>query len=187
MKRWILALVFAAMFVQIASPVLATRKRAVHHGPRRTAVVVHKGFPIRRAFPEVVVRPARVVVRVAPAVFLAPLAWRATVVAAPAADVLIWQDGETLEKEADWTEFTLSVNGRGRALYLEILGGKAQIQFAEVVFENGEAQVVDFKEATEKPGFYALLDFADGRKVDHVRMVARAKDDETRIVLKLAK
>jgi hypothetical protein len=41
------------------------------------------------------------------------------------------------------------------------------------------------KEWTRGPGLYPLLDFRDGRKVDHVRLVARAKSDNARVVLKL--
>ncbi len=37
------------------------------------------------------------------------------------------------------------------------------------------------------PGLYPLLDFADGRKVDHVRMVARARSDEAKVALKMEK
>jgi hypothetical protein len=47
--------------------------------------------------------------------------------------------------------------------------------------------VVDFAAKTREPGLYELLDFKDGRKVDHVRMVARAQSDEARIVLKMEK
>jgi len=61
------------------------------------------------------------------------------------------------------------------------------VDWAEVVFENGDTRAVDFDEKTLKPGLYSLLDFRDGRKVDHVRMVARAKSYEARVVLKMEK
>ena len=86
-----------------------------------------------------------------------------------------------------WTEISLNADSRGRKLSLELSAGKAQLDWAEVVFENGEAQVVDFAEKTHGPGIYALLDFRDGRRVDHVRMVARAKRDEARIALLMEK
>jgi hypothetical protein len=111
--------------------------------------------------------------------------WTAVAVSAPPRERLVWEDGETLSREEGWTEFTLNADSRGEALYLEILG-KAQLEFAEVVFENGEARVVDFNSRTRGSGVYSLLDFRDGRKVDHVRMVARAKSDEARIVLRMA-
>jgi hypothetical protein len=76
---------------------------------------------------------------------------------------------------------------RGTKLWVEVAAGNAQFDWAEVVFENGKARVVDMKEWTRGPGLYPLLDLADGRKVDHVRMVARAKGDEARIVLKMQK
>ncbi len=56
-----------------------------------------------------------------------------------------------------------------------------------MVFENGNAQVVDFGEKPLKKGLYELLDFRDGRKVDHVRMVARAKSEDARVVVRMAK
>jgi hypothetical protein len=161
-------------------------KTIVHKGPRRT-VVVHRAFPLRRTLPVVVVRPARAAVRVAPRVFLAPFVWAPLVVVAPAPTLLVWEDGETLDEADDWTEFTLSVNDRGRKMYLQVVSGSAQLNFAEVVFENGDAQVVDFAETTHGAGHYSLLDFKDGRKVDHVRVVARSKSEKARVVLKMAK
>jgi hypothetical protein len=187
MKRWILSIVLALMCAEIAAPAFAARRVKVVRGPRgNTRVVVHRSFPIRRTLPVVVVRPARVAVRVAPAVFLAPVVWTAAVVAtAPARDLLVWEDAETLNKDEEWTEFTLHCDQRGTKLYLEI-AGRAQLNFAEVVFENGDTQVVDFDEKTHDPGLYSLLDFKDGRKVDHVRMVARAKSEEARVILRLS-
>ena len=64
-------------------------RTVVHKGPRRT-VVVHRAFPLRRALPVVVVRPARFTVRVFPRVFLAPIVWAPVIVAAPAPAVLVW-------------------------------------------------------------------------------------------------
>jgi hypothetical protein len=151
---------------------------------------VHRGWPLRRAARVVVVRPARVVVRVAPATYLAPVIFASTVVAvtgAPARDVLAWEDAETFEKDEDWTEVTLNCDARGTKLWLDLREGKAQFDWAEVVFENGDATVVDFTERTLAPGLYSLLDFRDGRKVDHVRLVARAKSDEARVALMMEK
>ena len=99
----------------------------------------------------------------------------------------MWEDGETLAKDEDWTEFTLTCDNRGTRLWLEVAAGKVQFDWAEVVFENGDAVVVDFAEKTHRPGLYSLLDFRDGRKVDHVRLVARAKTPEARVVLKMEK
>ena len=53
------------------------------------------------------------------------------------------------------------------------------------MFENGEAQVVDFNERTLRQGTYSLLDFTNGRKVDHVRVVARAAGRDTEITVVL--
>ena len=186
MRRITLIAILVVLGLQSVEPAFARRRVVVHRGPNRTRVVVHRGHPIRRALPVVVVHPARRAVVVAPAVFLAPVVWTATVVALPGRDALVWEDSETLSKEEGWTDFTLNVEDRGTKLYLEI-AGKAQLNFAEVVFENGDTGVVDFRENTRGPGFYSLLDFRDGRKVDHVRLVARAKSDEARIIVRMAR
>jgi hypothetical protein len=156
----------------------------VRHAHHRTTVVVHRSFPLRRRLPMVVVRPARTTVVVTPAAYLAPVVWTATVVTLPQRERLVCEDSETLNKDEGWTDFTLGANDQGTRLYLEIVG-KAQLNFAEVVFENGETRVVDFNEKTRGPGVHSLLDFPDGRRVSHVRMVARSKSDEARIVLRL--
>jgi hypothetical protein len=156
-------------------------KRVVVRGPR-VRVTVRPGFPIRRTLPNVVVRPGAVV-RVAPRVYLAPVVFTAAVVASlPASD---WKRSENLDGDDGWTDFTMDVDRRGRSLYLQIDQGAAQISFAEVVFENGETQVVDFNDRAHARGIYTLLDFKDGRKIDHVRIVAKASGDETEITLHL--
>lgn len=188
MKRFFTLFLLAILSFQIVEPAFAAR-RVVHRGRHhRTTVVVHRAWPIRRAHRVVVVRPARVAWRVAPVVFLPVAVWTGVAIAsAPAADILVWEDGETITKDEDWAEFSLNADNRGTALWLQVAEGKAQFDWAEVVFENGDTRVVDMKEWTRGPGYYALLDFKDGRKVDHVRMVARAKSDEARIVLKMEK
>ena len=52
----------------------------------------------------------------------------------------------------------LDVNDVGGSLYLE-LSGSTQLDFAEVVFSDGYARVVDFRQRTHRPGFYELMDF----------------------------
>ncbi len=186
MKRLAYITVLAVVALSVAAPAFAARAR-VRRGPHgRAVVVVHRGFPLRRTLPVVVVRPARVAVRVVPRLFLAPVVWTAVVVAADAPAVKpVWEDSETLSKSDDWTEFSLEADQRGSKLFLQI-DGRAQIDFAEVVFENGDTQVVDFETKTHGSGLYSLLDFKDGRKVDHVRVVARAESDEAKVVLRLS-
>jgi hypothetical protein len=192
MKKWTLVLMALIVGATSFAPPLVSsadarvRKVVVHRGPNRTRVVVHRAWPLRRPLPVVVVRPARRAVVVAPGVFLAPVVWSPTVVAVPDRDYIVWEDSETLSKDDDWTEFTLNVEDRGERMLVEV-DGRAQLNFAEVVFENGDTQVVDFNEKTHGSGVYSLLDFKDGRKVDHVRMVARAKSDEAKIVLRMVK
>jgi hypothetical protein len=192
MKRWMvlaLLLVLSAPTLHSAEAAKGRRsdRRAVRH---RTVVVVHHGWPLRRPLRRVYVHPARVPVRNVPSTFLAPVVFTGAAVAADAAptqDVLVWQDNETVRRVDDWTEVTLNCQNSGTKLWLEVATGKAQLDWAEVVFENGETRVVDFNERAYGPGLYSILDFSDGRRVDHVRIIARAKSDAARIVLQMQK
>ena len=169
MKQTIFAACLATlMCVQAAD---AARVR-VHKGPGgRTRVTVRT------------VRPAPVV-RIAPRVHLTPVVFRAVVVTAIPKNQ-VWHDSEKLDRREGWTDFTMNVGRRGDRMLLEIDRGAAEISYAEVVFDNGEAQMVDFNDRRYGKGVYALLDFKDGRKVDHVRVVARAESKETLITLRL--
>jgi len=182
MKKFI---AIVTLLFAVAQATEAARVR-VRRGPRgRTVVTVRPGFPIRRTLPTVVVRPAPVV-RVAPRVYLGAVAFAAVVVATlPPPDARVWTGSETLDREDGWTDFTMNVDRHGTRLLLDIEDGSAQISFAEVVFENGDAQVVDFNDRVHRTGLYRLLDFRDGRKVDHVRIIAKPQSDETQIRLHL--
>ena len=187
MKRWLPIVLLGLLGLQIAAPSFAAR-RAVRRGPvvRRTVVVVHRGWPIRRPLRRVIVRPVRVTYRVAPVVYLAPVTWRGVVArTGPRPDVLVWQDAETLYGDEGWTELTLNAESRGTRLWLEVTEGRIQFDWAEVTFDNGDSRVVDMKEWTRGAGYYELLDFRDGRRVDHVRLVARARSDEARVALEM--
>ncbi len=193
MKRLLIVLLLLAMSMAAVEPASArrvfvrrpVRERLVH---RRTVVVVGRGWPLRRPLRTVWVRPGRVPIGVPAAAFLAPVVWTSMVIAAPPPpSLLVWEDAETLSKPEGWTEFTLECNERGRKLDLEVAGGRVQFDWAEVVFANGDSRVVDFSEKTVGPGLYSLLDFRDGRKVDHVRVVAQAKSPEARVALKMEK
>ena len=195
MNRWMVVALLLALGVQTSSLADAgQRKRAAKQerrvAHRRTVVVLQHGWPLRRPPRTVWVHPARSPVRMGPRVFLAPVVFTAIAVAGsaePARDILVWEDGETLQRADDWTEITLNCDNLGTKLWLEIPSGKVQFDWAEVIFENGEARVVDFGDRTYGAGLYPLLDFRDGRKVDHVRIVARAKSDGARVVLKMEK
>src|SRR5262245_25371995 len=185
MKRRLAATLAVLAFLTITGVADARRVRVVHHGPR-TTVVVHRGFPLVRPLPHVYVRAPRVAVRVVPRVFLPPVVFGAVVVPVrPAPRAIVWRETEALDRADDWTEFTMNVDRRGSKLLLDVTGGAAQISFAEVVFENGETQVVDFNDRVHRQGLYSLLDFRDGRKVDHVRIVAKADSPSTDISLHL--
>src|SRR5262245_4624388 len=131
MKRPLLASILALLLfscvleISDSSARRVVVRRAGRPGHRRTVVVVHRGWPLRRRLPQVVVhtRPG-VVWRVGtPRLFLAPIVWSAAVVTLPAEpERLVWEDRETLSGDEDWTEFTLNCNGAGNALYLEVVG-----------------------------------------------------------------
>jgi hypothetical protein len=184
MKRLLLSVLILATLLPFVPDADAARVRVVKKTRRGTTVRVHvntrAGFPIRRTMPTVVVRGP--VVRIAPRAYLAPVVFTAAAIAAlPPANARVWTSGETLDREDGWTDFTLDVDRRGTRLLLDIENGSAQVSFAEVVFENGEAQVVDFNDRVHKRGTYELLDFRNGRKVDHVRIVAKADREDTDI------
>jgi hypothetical protein len=190
MRRLVPLLIAFALGLSLAQPALAARRVVVvHHGPHRTTVHVYHGWPLARPARVVVERPSAVAMRVQPRVYLRPIVWAPATVAVvashPSADALAWTDGATLVKEEDWTEVTLNCGRRGTRLWYEVAGGKVQADWAEVVFLNGQTQVVDFAEHTQEPGLYPLLDFRDGRIVDHVRLVARSKTDDARVALRL--
>jgi hypothetical protein len=181
----VLLFAFFASFA-LASSAEARRRVTVVHRPHHTRVVVHRGFPLHRTLPHVYVRAPRFTVRVAPRVFLPAVVFGAAIVAAEVgAEAAIWHASESLEKDDEWTELMLDADKSGRRLLLEVGQGPAAISFAEVVFANGETQVVDFDEKVRAPGLYSLLDFKEPRKVDHVRVVAKAEGDQTAISLRL--
>ena len=184
MKKLVAIALFIATLVPVAE---AARTRVTRTTTTRrgrvttTRVTVHRGFPLHRTLPNVVVRGP--VIRVAPRVYLAPVTFAAVRVATLPGNV--WTTTEMLDRDEGWSDITMDVDRRGTRILLDIDRGTAQISFAEVVFENGETQVVDFNDRVHTNGMYELVDFASGRKVDHVRVVARADKENTAIRLHL--
>jgi len=151
-------------------------------------VVVHRGFPLKRALRAVYVRPLVRPFRVVPRRFLPLVVWAGTSVAVlPQGQVLVWEDKATLAADEDWTEIGLICENTGTRLWLEVTVGHVQFDWAEVVFAEGEAQVVEMNEYTRGPGIYPLLDFSGGRDVDHIRIIARSETPDAQIVLKMEK
>lgn len=181
-------LVLSAIVPEDADAQRRPRRVVVRRGPvKRTTIVVRPGHPIRRVLPRtVVLRPARVSVVVrAPLVFRPAILWAPVVIATlPAPDRLLWEDAEIIAKDEEWVDSNFGVDQRGTALLLD-LDGRAQLSFAEVTFENGDVQVVDFNETTHPRGLYTLLDFADGRRVMTVRILARSETPETTMTVYL--
>jgi hypothetical protein len=179
---------FAATLLLSTVGLLAQRRRVVVRRPpvRRTAIVVRPGHPIRRVMPRtVIVRPARTAVVVTgPLAFLPLVVWKPAVVAVPSRDRLVWEESEALAKDDDWVDCNFGVDRRGGALLLDI-DGTAQLNMAEVTFDGGKVQVVDFEEHEHKTGVYGLIDFADGRIVKTVRVLAKAKSNEVTLTVLL--
>lgn len=183
-----LSIVFAALAgFLFLDPSIAEAARVRHAGPNRNVVVVRPGHPIHRVLPHVVIRRPALGVRIVPARFLPVVVWASVVTVRPAAGAIVWQDAETLSAADGWSETVFNSDQRGTKLFLEVVSGRVQFDFAEVVFENGDCQVVDFADKTHRPGFYSLLDFRDGRKVDHVRLIACAKKGDAKVALVMAK
>jgi len=102
----------------------------------------------------------------------------------PARERLVWQDTERIDKDEDWVESNFGVDDRGDALFLQV-DGRVELNFADVTFENGDVQVVDFNERPHGSGVYKLYDFPGVRTVKTVRLVARARSDEATLRLYL--
>ena len=189
MSRRAFAAGFAGLLVPgIAAASIATAQRRRVRVVRRprTRVVVRRGHPIARAAAlSVVVHPARrAVVVPAALVFLPVVTFAAVAVALPARERLVWQDTETIDKDEDWVETNFGIDDRGDALFLQV-DGRVQLNFADVTFENGEVQVVDFNEKAHASGIYRFYDFPGVRNVKTVRLVARAQSDEATLRLYL--
>ncbi len=170
----------------ILAPAAAWAQRRRRVVVRRRRVVLRPGHPILRAANRTVVvrAPRRAFVVAAPLVFLPVVAFAAAVAVLPARERLLWQDTETIHRDEEWVESNFGIDERGDALYIEVRG-RAELDFADVSFENGEVQVVDFKERTYESGIYGLLDFPGRRNVKTVRLVARSKSEDTTFQLYL--
>jgi len=186
-KRIVLISALLAFFcLQAFSPLSSADQR--RKPPRRAVIVVHKGFPIVRPLRAVVSHPLRHPFRVVPRLFLPLFVWVPVLsTVPPAANLILWEDAENLVNDEEWTEFALNCENTGSKLWLQVVAGRVRFDWAEVVFGNGEAQVVDMKEDIRDPGYYLLLDFANGRMVDHVRVVAKTETPEARVALKMQK
>lgn len=192
MKRRITLSIALALGVVLlplmSSTANAQQRRIVRRPVVRTKLVVRPVHPLRRALPAAVVvrRARRTVVVGQPLVFLPSLIWTPRVVALPASDRLLWQDSEKIARDEGWVDSNFGVDSSGHALFLQIIG-KAELNFAEVAFANGNVQVVDFHGRKHGTGIYNLLDFADGRHVKTVRLLAKSASNETNLAVYLSK
>lgn len=188
MNTYLTRRAFAAGFVSLLVPaeLLAQRRRRVMVRGPRTRIVVHRGHPIVRAHRlNVVVHPARRVVVVgAPLRFLPVATFTAVPAALPARERLVWQDTETIDRDEEWVESNFGIDDRGDSLFLQV-DGSARLNFADVTFEDGDVQVVDFDAKTQRSGVYKLYGFPSVRTVKTVRLVARAETDEATLRLYL--
>ena len=172
---------------------LAQRRHAVvihpvRHPVVRTRLVVRPGHPIHRVLPaNVVVRNARRSVIVhRPLVYLPALRWRAAFVPLPPRERIVWTDTETIARDEEWVDTNYGVDASGSALYLD-MSGKTRLNFAEVTFDDGHVQVVDFNEETHDPGVYKLLDVNANQHVATVRILAKSEADDSKLAVYLSK
>ena len=190
MRRLALALLFAVVGVQCAYSAADARHVVRTTAQRRTMVELREGWPLSRPARSVLVHAPRSEVSASTAPFLPAASFGGAVVSAaatPSRDLVAWEDGETLSRGEDWTQFTLAADAQGKHMMLEIPAGKVQFDWAELVFDKGETQVVDFGERTCAPGLYSMADFGEGRKLDHVRIVARSRTGEAKVTLRMFK
>ncbi|MFN2576629.1 MAG: hypothetical protein ABR607_02955 [Pyrinomonadaceae bacterium] len=185
-----------ALFVLLAATgSMAQRRRAVvvrpvrHPVAARHALVVRGGHPIHRLLPrEVVMHPTRRPVLVkAPLRFLPALTWRAAFVALPPRERIVWQDTETIARDEEWVDTNYGVDGNGKALFLHI-DGNTQLNFAEVTYENGNVQVVDFNEESHGTGTYKILDLGGSEQhVMTIRILAKSESQDAKLAVYLSK
>ena len=161
------------------------RERVERRVATRHRAVVRPNFPLHRSLPTVIVRRHPVPVERHVYYRSAPIIWRAAIIVRPHQHRWGWSDSEVLWRRDGWTDVVLDVNDVGGSLYLE-LSGSTQLDFAEVVFSDGYARVVDFRQRTHRPGFYELMDFRGRARVDYVRLVARARTPSVRIGVEMA-
>lgn len=188
MTKYLTRRAFTAGFLSLLVPadLLAQRRRRVVVRAPRGRIVVHRSHPIVRVRAlNVVMHPARRVVAVgAPLRFLPVVAFTAVTVPLPPRERLVWQDTETIDRDEQWVESNFGVDDRGDALFLQV-DGRVRLNFADVTFENGDVQVVDFDEKAHRSGVYKLYDFPGVRNVKTVRLVAKAESDEATLRLYL--
>jgi hypothetical protein len=117
---------------------------------------------------------------------LPPLRWRPAFVALPPRERIVWIETETITRDEEWVDTNYGVDASGSALYLE-LSGKTNLNFAEVTFDDGHVQVVDFNGETHDAGVYKLLDVKDNQHVATVRILAKSEADESKLAVHLSK
>lgn len=201
MRRLLATLLLLVLGLQMVEPAFAKKRdrdkqrHRTHEkrgrdkelrGPGRSEVELHKDWPLKREAHVVLVRPAKGNARVEPKSYLATVRPGRRIAmknAAPSRANVLWEDSLWLSKSDYWTQLTLGSGSRGTRLWLDLRGGKAKFDWAEVVYDNADAEVVDFKGKTLGPGLYSLLDPDAPRVVSHVRMIARAESKEPRVKL----
>ena len=145
------------------------------------------GHPLLRPARTVIVRRPPVVVVTETRVVYAPVVlWERVVAEPPPRHRMVWEDNETFHRNEDWVDTHFKVGNTGEGLVLRI-AGRLQIDFAEVRFGHGQVQVVDFHEKELDNGTFRLLDFAAGRTVVSLRMVARARSPEANAAVLMRK
>jgi hypothetical protein len=117
-----------------------------------------------------------------PVVYVVPVAVNGNVAVAPPASV--WQQVSEVDPDDGWTELMFPVPNGGSQLLLSA-DAPTDFDFAEIVYQDGTAQVVDLSGPTRDPGTYNLAALDPTRLIDHVRIIARAAVDISNVGLVL--
>jgi hypothetical protein len=108
-----------------------------------------------------------------PVIYVVPVAINDNVAVAPPASV--WQSTSEVDPDDGWTELMFGVPNGGTQLLLST-DSPAAFDFAEIVYQDGSAQVVDLSGPPRDPGVYNLAALDPTRLIDHVRIIAQATD-----------
>ena len=177
-------LLAVSLVLALAVPALAksgpkAKKASVTRtvGNRQT-LIIHEGFPIQRTWPTVIVRSSRQdQTYVRPVRYDAPIYFTPVTNAAPLQ--VSWRNTERILPQDGWVESRLFVDSPGRRLFL-LIDGRMQLSFAEIIFNDGTARAIDFRDNGVRSGRYLLADFGSLRPVAQVRLVGRARGGEAR-------
>jgi hypothetical protein len=87
---------------------------------------------------------------------------------------LVWENSQNLNPRQGWQRVTLWVGDPASAVYFEVVSGTIEFDRAEVVFENGQRQLIDMN-GVRGPSRFPVARFNGTRNVDRVIVMARPR------------